>query len=387
MAENRIRENTIKPKPLPETVEETPTITESAPEPKKKATEKKVKRVEKTKKEKAPKEKKEKQPREKDPRIGYVAGFLLLCIALFLSLGILSFFVSYFSGSYHETDIVFLNKAIQFDNITGKFGAWLALILVKESFGLGAVYFPYLLTVIGLHFTLGTRIRPWQLWKHAIMLLAWIPLFFAFIHFVAPNRACEIFGGAVGKFLNAGIYDFLGNSGVILILVFVFLLYLLYEYNLNIDAIRQWRERRAERKAQKQELLQNNIEDPTDNDHPDEDFNPDDYDDILDDELPPITVIHRPAENTIRRARPRRRPRRLPPRGGQKNNRPSGKDRPFAAGAVDAGYPRTGIAPATELLGNKPGRTGECQSARLGDSSRRARPSRGHRLWQPVRQG
>ena len=300
MAENRIRENTIKPKPLPETVEETPTITESAPEPKKKATEKKVKRVEKTKKEKAPKEKKEKQPREKDPRIGYVAGFLLLCIALFLSLGILSFFVSYFSGSYHETDIVFLNKAIQFDNITGKFGAWLALILVKESFGLGAVYFPYLLTVIGLHFTLGTRIRPWQLWKHAIMLLAWIPLFFAFIHFVAPNRACEIFGGAVGKFLNAGIYDFLGNSGVILILVFVFLLYLLYEYNLNIDAIRQWRERRAERKAQKQELLQNNIEDPTDNDHPDEDFNPDDYDDILDDELPPITVIHRPAENTIR---------------------------------------------------------------------------------------
>ena len=300
MAENKIRENTVKPKPSPVTVEDmAPSITEPAPEPKKKVAEKKVRRAEKTKK--APKEKKEKQPREKDPRIGYVAGFLLLCIALFLSLGFISFFISYFSGSYHETDLVFLNKAIQFDNITGRFGAYLSLVLIKESFGLGAVFFPYLLTVIGLHLTIGTRVRMWQLWKHAIMLLAWVPLFFAFIHFVAPNKVCEIFGGAVGKFLNAGIYDFMGNSGVILVLVFVFLLYLLFEYNLNVDAIREWRERRAERKAQQQLLQQNPIEAPVnDNEDPDEDFNPDDYDDILDDDLPPITVIRRPSENTLR---------------------------------------------------------------------------------------
>ena len=317
MAENKIRENTIKPAPTPPVVEEeTPQVIASAPEPKKKPVEKekKEKRPEKPKKEKAPKEKtpKEKKPHEKDPRIGYVGGFLLLCLALFLSLGFISFFVSYFSGSYHETSTVIFNKNIQFDNITGKFGAFLSQVLIKESFGLGALFFPYLLTVIGLHLTIGTKIRMWHLWKHAIMLLAWIPLLFAFINFSAPNKACEIFGGAVGKFLNANIYEFMGNSGVILTLVFVFLLYLLFEYNLNIDAIRQWRERRAERKALKQQqLLQqqqniNHTENPEydtpddgehpDLDNPDDDLNPDDYDD----ELPPITVIHRPTENTIR---------------------------------------------------------------------------------------
>lgn len=302
MAENKIRE----PKTTP-VVEETPKVADT-PEPKKKPVEKKEKRVEKPKKEKAPKEKKEKTPREKDPRYGYVAGFLLLCLSVFLSLAFISFFVSYFNGSYHETETVIFNKAIQFDNITGKFGAYLSQVLIKESFGLGAVFFPYLLAVFGLHFTIGTRIKMWQLWKHAIMLLAWIPLLFAFIHSVAPNKACQIFGGAVGKFLDNGIHDFMGNSGVILALVFIFLLYLLFEYNLNIDAIREWRERRAERKALKLQQQQNpvdpenpnDIEDPDPNENPDNEFNPDDYDDILDDDLPPITVIHRPSENTVR---------------------------------------------------------------------------------------
>ena len=181
-------------------------------------------------------------------------------------------------------------KAIQFDNITGKFGAYLSQVLIKESFGIGAVFFPYLLAVLGLHFTIGTRIKMWQLWKHAIMLLAWVPLLFAFINSLAPNNACKIFGGAVGKFLDGSIYDFMGNSGVVLTLVFVFLLYLLFEYNLNIDAIREWRERRAERKAlmqQQQQLALNDTEEPNSEENP-EDFNPDDYDDILDDDLPPI---------------------------------------------------------------------------------------------------
>ena len=306
MAENKIRENTLKPAPTPPVEVEAPELIAAAPETKKKPVEKekKEKKAEKPKKEKAPKEKK---PHEKDPRIGYVGGFLLLCLALFLSLGFISFFASYFSGSYNETATVIFGKNIQFDNITGKFGAYLSQVLIKESFGLGAVFFPYLLAVIGLHLTIGTKIRMWHLWKHAIMLLAWVPLFFAFINFVAPNKACEIFGGAVGKFLNAQIYDFMGNSGVILALVFVFLLYLLFEYNLNVDAIRQWRERRAERRALKQQQLSNTIdnpESPDDGEHPDPE-NPDDISDIedldddYDDDLPPITVIHRPAENTL----------------------------------------------------------------------------------------
>ena len=318
MAENKIRENTIKPKPQPKAAEDVANdIIDELPEPAKKPVEKKEKKTEKAekpKKDKAPKEKKEKQPREKDPRIRYGIGFLILCLALFLILAIISFFVSYFNGSYHETGTVLFNKAIQFDNLAGKLGSYLSQVLVKESFGIGSLFFPYLLTVIGLHYTLSTKIRMWSIWKRAIMMLAWLPLLFAFINFVSPNKACEIFGGAVGKFMNDSIFNFMGRSGVVLALVFVFLLYLVFQFNLNIDAFREWQERRAERRAMKQQLKQQGIQNQEDeeddnneeednedadneNDSNNDEIDPNDFDD---DDLPPITVIHRPTENIIR---------------------------------------------------------------------------------------
>ena len=280
---------------------------EDDPKPKKKPEDSKEK-PKKEKAEKPKKEKKERQPRTLDPRVKYIGGFLILCLALFLAISILSYFVSYFSGSYHETGTMLFGKAIQFDNVTGSFGSYLSQILIKESFGIGALYFVYLLTTIGLHYTIGTKIKVWSLWKYGIMSLAWVPLLFGFINFVAPNKACEIFGGAIGKFLNANIYSFMGKSGVVLTIVFVFLLFLLFEYNLNLDAIREWRERRAERKALKlqQQLQPNDIEDmdkpenpDLENDINDTDENLDEFEDFDDDDLPPITVIHRPAENTI----------------------------------------------------------------------------------------
>lgn len=314
MAENKRKENTFKPKPQPPLEVENPAIlVQEDPQPKKKVDEpkEKPKKVEKPKKEK--KEKKERQPRTPDPRIKYVAGFLVLCLALFLAISILSFFVSYFSGSYHETGTTLFGKAIQFDSITGSLGAFLAQVLIKESFGIGSLYFVYLLTTIGLYYTIGTKIRMWNLWKLGIMSLAWVPLLFGFINFVAPNMVCEIFGGAVGKFLNASIYGFMGKSGVVLTIVFVFLLYLLFEFNLNMDAIREWRERRAERKALKlqQQVNENDIEsvENPENQNPENLFeNPEDnqeeeldeFEDFEDDDLPPITVIHRPAENTVK---------------------------------------------------------------------------------------
>ena len=311
MAENKIRENTFKPKPAAE--EKVNLIINDPDAPKKpegskKTTEKKT--VEKKEK-KADKPKKTRAPRsgEPDPRIRYGIGFLVLCIALFLALSLVSFFISYFNGSYQETGAMLFHKAIQFDNITGKFGSFLSQVLVKESFGIGAFYFVYLLTIIGLRLTIGSKIKMWNVWKFAIMSLVWLPLLFAFIHFVAPNKACEIFGGAVGKFLNDKIFSFMGKSGVILTIVLVFLLYLLFEYNLNIEAIREWNERRKERKALKQqekELWHPENEAPEYDIDPDDDAEvaPEDFDEIDEDDLPPITVIHKPAENIIRETVP-----------------------------------------------------------------------------------
>ena len=313
MADNKKKENTFKPKPTSSSVtEDKVDILIKDPD-----APKKLEAPKKTSEKKSVKEKKSEKPKKSqgktngtlDPRIRYGIGFLILCIALFLLISFVSYFTSYFNGTYNETGATLFHKAIQFDVITGKFGSYLSQVLIKESFGIGAFFFVYIIGIIGLKLTIGTKIKMWNVWKHAIMLLAWLPLLFGFINFVAPNKACEIFGGAVGKFLNANIYSFMGKSGVILTIVLVFLLYLLFEFNLNIDAIREWRERRAERRALKQQ--QNQIIDPIDDPYqPNEtDIDPDgdepiDDEDFDDEELPPITVIHRPSENTLKDTNP-----------------------------------------------------------------------------------
>ena len=307
MAENKKKENSFKPKPTPSITEDHFDLLINDPDaPKKNDTSKKPveKKTAEKKKTAKPKNVKENRSGLSDPRIRYGIGFLVLCLALFLLISFVSYFASYFNGSYSETGATLFHKAIQFDVITGKFGSYLSQVLIKESFGIGALFFVYVIGIIGLRLTIGTKIKMWNVWKHAIMLLAWLPLLFGFIHFVAPNKACELFGGAVGKFLNAQIYSFMGKSGVILTIVLVFLLYLLFEYNLNVDAIREWRERRAERRAQRkaQQLAVQPDTDPLDHDpygdpdyDPHSEDNPDDEEDDIEDELPPITVIHRPA--------------------------------------------------------------------------------------------
>ena len=307
MAENKKKENSFKPKPTPSITEDHFDLLINDPDaPKKNDTSKKPveKKTAEKKKTAKPKNVKENRSGLSDPRIRYGIGFLVLCLALFLLISFVSYFASYFNGSYSETGATLFHKAIQFDVITGKFGSYLSQVLIKESFGIGALFFVYVIGIIGLRLTIGTKIKMWNVWKHAIMLLAWLPLLFGFIHFVAPNKACELFGGAVGKFLNAQIYSFMGKSGVILTIVLVFLLYLLFEYNLNVDAIREWRERRAERRAQRkaQQLAVQPDTDPLDHDpygdpdyDPHSEDNPDDEEDDIEDELPPITVIRRPA--------------------------------------------------------------------------------------------
>ena len=140
MAENKIRENTFKPKPVSE--EKVNLIINDPDAPKKvEGPKKTIEKKSSEKKEKKVRKAKEPRTGKPDPRIRYGIGFLVLCLAFFLALSLISYFFSYFNGSYEETGTMLFNKAIQFDNITGKFGSFLAQVLIKESFGLGAFYF------------------------------------------------------------------------------------------------------------------------------------------------------------------------------------------------------------------------------------------------------
>lgn len=301
-AGNNRKENTFraKPAPEPEFVVEREIVTEEPiieDKPKKEA----PKKAGKTPKSKEPKaQKPQKQRKEPDGKIKRVIGVLFICLAVFLFIALISYFFSFFGGNHQEFGYQIFSQKIQLDNRTGRLGAFLSQTLIKESFGVGAFFFVYLLTLIGLRLTDNARIKMWSLWKYALVCLVWLPLLFAFIALSAPK--CAIFGGAVGLWLNTLLNQYVGKAGTVIILMFLFLVFAVYQFNLTFNQIKQLREKREEEQRRQAALLaeqriMEEVEREKQNSNHGEDLDPDD-DNEIDDEidpsnLPPVTSFTR----------------------------------------------------------------------------------------------
>ena len=294
---NNRKENTFKQKASSETIllEEQPIITE---EPKK---EEKTKKETSKKNEKSPKSKDSKPQKTKEmpnseSRFGRIIGILFLCLAVFLGIALISYLVSFFSGHHQEYGYQIFSKKIEIENRTGSLGVFLAQTLIKESFGIGSFFFVYLLSLIGLRLTDAAKIKMWNVWKWALLCLLWMPLFFAFIATATPK--CAIFGGAVGLWLNTLLTNYVGNTGVIIILAFLLLVFLVYQFNLTLNYFKERREKREDEERRQAAILaeqrireqfEKEQENMTDNG---EDIDPDSIDDEEEESephLPPTT--------------------------------------------------------------------------------------------------
>ena len=252
----------------------------------------------KDKKKKTKESKQHEKKHEGDGKTKRIIGVLSICLAVFLGIALISYLTSFFSGHHQEYGNQIFSKSVKIDNWTGRGGVFIAQTLIKESFGIGAFFFVYLLTLIGLWLTDNARIKMWSIWKYALMSLVWIPLLFALIALSAPK--CAILGGAVGLWLNTLLNNYVGKVGTIIILVFLFLVFAIYQFNLTFNHIKQMREKRIEEQRRQAAILaeQRIMEEmgirqdnTTDNG---EDIDPDFIDDdIIDDSLPPVSSYTR----------------------------------------------------------------------------------------------
>lgn len=239
MATNK-KENKLRAKPI-ETpiVEEKPAIIEDKEE-------KKEEKPRKDKKKKLKQEKESKNFKNHDGKGKIVFGILFFCLAVFLFIALLSYLSSFYSGHHQEYGKEIFKKSIELQNRTGRSGAWIAQTLIKESFGIGAFFFVYLLSIIGSKLLINSKINLWSIWKYALIGLVWLPLFFAFIS--VPK--CAILGGATGLWINDKLSNYIGNAGTLLVLIFTGLIYAVYEFNLTFNYIRRLRENRLQKKTQ-----------------------------------------------------------------------------------------------------------------------------------------
>ena len=255
-AGNNRKENTFKKKqPEPEPLDELPETIETPKE--EKPQKESPKKAEKPSKDKTPKRQKpEKEQSPNDGRIQRIIGVLFICLAVFLGLALVSYLVSFFSGHHQEFGYQIFSQKVNIENRTGRAGVFLAQTLIKESFGVGSVFFVYLLTLIGLRLIGTAKIKMWNVWKWALLSLVWLPLFFGFLS--GPRCAvpwCAILGGAVGMWLNIILDTYIGWVGTLIVLIFLFLVFAVYQFNLTLNYFKQLREKREEERRKQAALI------------------------------------------------------------------------------------------------------------------------------------
>ncbi len=199
--------------------------------------EKKVKKPRKAKAEKSKKEKRiptEEELAKREQRLRVVGlFFLLLAIYLLFSF---SSYIQTWKADYSYTDTVF--KHFSFDHLfdnkfpvenwMGKMGALMAYLFISKWFGIASFLFIVLLFNSGMKLFFGITIFPaWKTMEYCFFGILWTPVFLGLL---IPDN--DLLSGIYGFQMNLWGAEFIGTSGLGLLLGFAFLSFLILAFNI-----------------------------------------------------------------------------------------------------------------------------------------------------------
>jgi len=185
-----------------------------------------------------------KRSRRTDPRVIRIIGFFFLLLAVYLFLAFGSFFMNWFESS--SLSHQFRDHSEMVQNWTGKLGVLLSYWFIQRGVGLGAFFFPTLFLGIGLKMLLKVRMFKLWTWFQMIVLgLLWLPMVLSMIF---PKDPYNIFAGDAGLQFNNWLHPYVGNVGLIFILIFVPAIFILIDFQFSF---RRKKKKAADEKTNK----------------------------------------------------------------------------------------------------------------------------------------
>ncbi|MFN0030986.1 MAG: DNA translocase FtsK 4TM domain-containing protein [Flavobacteriales bacterium] len=195
-----------------------------------------------------------------DPRVQKITGIFLVLFSVFVFLSCTSYL---FTGS-HDFLLVTADEAtVEFSqnepykNWMGKIGAHVAWFFMNKYFGLGALFIPLILFMVGIRVWLKRDLLPfWKTMRLSILAMFFFPLAIGFLfhHRVDGfDRTIEItcnqnLVGGYGHFATEWCTFTLGWFGTLMFLLFVIGAFLMFNYSAQVEGagkrlIEWWRNR------------------------------------------------------------------------------------------------------------------------------------------------
>ena len=188
-----------------------------------------------------------------------IFGFFLMLFSLFLCIAFISFFFNWQEdqSTIHQLS----NRAVKSENLLGKIGANLGHFFIYKGFGIAAFIVSFQLFSTGFSILLKRKLSKiiisWN-WGLTAMLLVSISL--GFLH---ENFA--VISGIIGFEINQYLQDFVGKTGLIILLIFFVISYIVARYKVNFDGfIKRLKQKREDKDQRiKDESKASTIEEET----------------------------------------------------------------------------------------------------------------------------
>jgi S-DNA-T family DNA segregation ATPase FtsK/SpoIIIE len=177
-----------------------------------------------------------------------IFGIFLMLFSLFLCIAFISFFFNWQEdqSTLHQLT----NRAIKSKNLLGKIGANLSHFFIYRGFGIAAFIIAFQLFVTGSYILIQRKLSKIVVsWNWGLIAMVLISVAFGFLH-----EKFALLAGVIGYEINRYLQDFIGKTGLTLLLIFFFLAYLVLRYKVTFDQfINKIKQQRIEREQKKQE--------------------------------------------------------------------------------------------------------------------------------------
>jgi S-DNA-T family DNA segregation ATPase FtsK/SpoIIIE len=166
-----------------------------------------------------------------------VLGFLLVLFSIALFVAFVSFFIY---GQIDQSAVSQLsNRKEEVQNWLGKFGAYLADLIVYKGFGIASFLFVRLFFLTGMYLILDLSIMKLKgVWFWDLFVIIILSVLFGFFATSLPEL-----GGTIGYELNLFFQDYIGKTGTLLILVFGLIIYIIFKLQVSPEKVQSFFEK------------------------------------------------------------------------------------------------------------------------------------------------
>ncbi len=159
-------------------------------------------------------------------------GAFIVLFAVFLIISFLSYLFNWQEDQSQLSS--FTDKNITVKNLLGKIGASISHFFIYDGFGIASLYIPFILYLTGIAiFLKGSIKHVRKYWGWGILGIIWFSVTTGF--FSSKNA---LLPGIIGFELNNYLQQFLGKTGLLLVLLFLLISYLVIRFKLTPEKIR-----------------------------------------------------------------------------------------------------------------------------------------------------